>query len=296
MPIAVANMTLPTNISSEVAIEWLELLARKGLEWGHEGWGGHGGGSYLTYVNPLPRYANLSDDTVEMAAKSMRDATDFVLTHRGVSLVEVLPSWSDGWAKYIKPQGKGVGTMRVLGGRLWPQSLFETGKGREAVIGFTRSIFERGIDPRSTYIPIDSPFLVPGSSVGYDTNTSTHPAWYSSLWNYGAGLNIPWNSSYGERLQALVNITKINEMAKGVIGTHSGAYVHETNPFTRDWKDSFWGSNYPRLLDIKKTYDPDMLLSCWKCVGFEDSDVDSRMFECQGKLQSAILGNNTKSL
>ncbi|KQR78517.1 hypothetical protein ASG35_08800 [Burkholderia sp. Leaf177] len=38
-----------------------------------------------------------------------------------------------------------------------------------------------------------------------------------------------------------------------------GSYVSESDFFERDWQDAFWGVHYPRLLAIKKSYDPDGL-------------------------------------
>jgi hypothetical protein len=36
-----------------------------------------------------------------------------------------------------------------------------------------------------------------------------------------------------------------------------------------DWQTSFWGSNYPTLLQIKKEVDPDDVFWCNPCVGNE---------------------------
>jgi Berberine and berberine like len=36
----------------------------------------------------------------------------------------------------------------------------------------------------------------------------------------------------------------------------SGSYVNETDYFEPDWQRSFWGANYPRLLEIKRSGDP----------------------------------------
>ena len=49
----------------------------------------------------------------------------------------------------------------------------------------------------------------------------------------------------------------------------SGSYVNETDYFEPDWQRSFWGTNYPRLLEIKRRYDPDGLFRCHHCVGSE---------------------------
>jgi FAD/FMN-containing dehydrogenase len=49
----------------------------------------------------------------------------------------------------------------------------------------------------------------------------------------------------------------------------SGSYVNEADYFEPDWQRSFWGENYPRLLEIKRKYDPDGLFYCHHCVGSE---------------------------
>lgn len=49
----------------------------------------------------------------------------------------------------------------------------------------------------------------------------------------------------------------------------SGSYVNEADYFEREWQTSFWGSNYPRLLDIKRKYDPDNLFRVHHGVGSE---------------------------
>jgi FAD/FMN-containing dehydrogenase len=49
----------------------------------------------------------------------------------------------------------------------------------------------------------------------------------------------------------------------------AGSYVNETDYFEPDWQQSFWGENYPRLLEIKRKYDPTGLFSCHHCVGSE---------------------------
>jgi FAD/FMN-containing dehydrogenase len=53
------------------------------------------------------------------------------------------------------------------------------------------------------------------------------------------------------------------------ISPRSGSYVNETNFFEEDWKRSFWGDHYPRLVEIKRRYDPDNLFSVHHGVGSE---------------------------
>lgn len=50
----------------------------------------------------------------------------------------------------------------------------------------------------------------------------------------------------------------------------SGSYVNEADYFEQDWQESFWGSNYRRLLDVKHRYDPDNLFRVHHAVGSEE--------------------------
>jgi hypothetical protein len=49
----------------------------------------------------------------------------------------------------------------------------------------------------------------------------------------------------------------------------SGAYLNEADPTEPNWQQAFWGSNYPRLLDLKMKWDPDGVFWCLPCVGSE---------------------------
>ena len=46
-----------------------------------------------------------------------------------------------------------------------------------------------------------------------------------------------------------------------------GSYSNEGNYFERDWQYQFWGNNYPRLLRVKRKYDPTNLFQVHKGVG-----------------------------
>lgn len=49
----------------------------------------------------------------------------------------------------------------------------------------------------------------------------------------------------------------------------SGSYMNETDYFEPDWHRSFWGANYPRLLEIKQAYDPAEVFGVHHGVGSE---------------------------
>jgi FAD/FMN-containing dehydrogenase len=54
----------------------------------------------------------------------------------------------------------------------------------------------------------------------------------------------------------------------------TGSYVAEGNFFDAAWQQSYWGSNYPRLLAVKDRYDPDGLFVVHHGVGSERWSAD----------------------
>ena len=49
-----------------------------------------------------------------------------------------------------------------------------------------------------------------------------------------------------------------------------GMYYNEPDMYAVDWKNEFWYPNYDRLAQIKRSYDPDHVFTCNKCVGWDD--------------------------
>jgi len=58
------------------------------------------------------------------------------------------------------------------------------------------------------------------------------------------------------------------------IAPDAGSYVSESNYFNPTWQDAFWGTNYPRLREVKAKYDPDGLFFVHHGVGSEEWSAD----------------------
>lgn len=53
----------------------------------------------------------------------------------------------------------------------------------------------------------------------------------------------------------------------------SGAYQNEADVYEPNPVDSFWGQeNYAKLVAMKKELDPENVLTCWGCVGWDRTD------------------------
>jgi FAD/FMN-containing dehydrogenase len=55
---------------------------------------------------------------------------------------------------------------------------------------------------------------------------------------------------------------------------NAGSYVSESNFFERSWQQSFWGSNYAKLQEVKAKYDPMGLFFVHHGVGSEEWSAD----------------------
>ncbi|KAI0023855.1 hypothetical protein F4780DRAFT_769105 [Xylariomycetidae sp. FL0641] len=281
MPVAFADIHMPSNATADDALDWVQLLAEESLAWGRAGWGGHVGGSFVTHFNPLPA---LTADGDAAAKKAFQRTSDFAVARGGTSDIKVFGSFLEAWDAL--PASALGGNVRFVSSRLLPAAQFATAEGIADILAYMRRAQGLGFDPRSFYTPVTTPFVHrPADHADAAARTSTTPAWYGALWHFETSGAFAWNATYDERLRFLTSLTNVTVQAERLAGSNGGSYLNEANPFTPDWQDAFWGDNYAKLLEVKRKYDPERLFKCWKCVGFEEADMDSTRFQCQGKLQ-----------
>lgn len=65
------------------------------------------------------------------------------------------------------------------------------------------------------------------------------------------------------------------------ISPGSGVYLNEADFREPDWRETFYGTNYRRLLSIKKKYDPNRIFYATTAVGSDGWKVDSRGALCK---------------
>lgn len=127
-----------------------------------------------------------------------------------------------------------------------------------------------------------APFNTPDSA----NKTSTHPAWRKTLWHLVYGVSYePGTPDATANLMMLGARAAIDKI-KAPLSVQA-AYVNEADPAEPDWQNVFFGENYGKLLAIKKKWDPDTVLNCYKCVGYL-GDQDP-MYSCYGSNPKASV-------
>ncbi|KAF5343462.1 hypothetical protein D9758_011849 [Tetrapyrgos nigripes] len=247
----------------ENAQQFLKLIVDQTLKWSNEGWGGHMRASGFINVNPLL--------TLEQAKESVQPAVDFALSQNGTAVVEELPSWQAFFSKYVVFVESAIGAPVILGTRLIPVDLFSTEAGKAKFLGVLDNVIAQfNITPGVVYA---TPFLFNHT----EGSTSVTSAWRNSLWHMSYHGQWAYNSSVEEiRAQYELN-SNMTQMLRD-ISPDSGAYLNEADVHEPNHEESFWGDNYPALLDIKRRYDPDGLLDCWQCVGWKG--LEDERYKC----------------
>ncbi|KAI8669916.1 hypothetical protein LRP88_01637 [Fusarium phalaenopsidis] len=114
-------------------------------------------------------------------------------------------------------------------------------------------------------------FLVAGKGVrdakprgGSD---SVNPGWRKSYVHALSGKGFP-AFNYTAKAQAVEELIETWEPMRK-LSPDTGAYINEALKYEPNWQKTFWGSNYKKLLSIKKSVDPKDVLWCVPCVGNE---------------------------
>jgi hypothetical protein len=94
----------------------------------------------------------------------------------------------------------------------------------------------------------------------------------SSIWN-----NMNWNLNLAD--QKLMTNVLIPALDAASPSLPSTSYLNEAEFREPDWQNVFYGSNYERLLDIKKKYDPACVLWARTAVGSDAwlEEADERL-------------------
>lgn len=263
MPFTLAEISFPPTPSNQ--LPFLELLINESVSWAAKGWGGPLGSTYTALVHPGALDLNataLTFSAVTDYARRQQRPSDISSSAPSINFAH-FPNWYSFYKTVIAPTGTtGIGQPNFAIFRVMPKRMQLTPDGQQSLTAFFKSLLDANLQPQILQTPPNLYPYQPGS-------TSVHPAWRDSFWMVGTSLQYAWNASDAERK---ANATLLQQVSKDALAAApDGAnYPNEADPWLPEWQTAFWGANYPRLLQIKKRYDPSGLIGCWKCVGFED--------------------------
>lgn len=265
--------------------KFIALTVQNANKWATEGWGG--------YIAPRAQGAVASGMilmtpklTHAEAVASMKPITDYVASLGNAPLnneVDTSPSFYQAYNTYILPNEEKVGISLTLGSRLIPADVFTNNEAGltnalQKIAGEITAITGTQASPDLRAITYRPPlqFLVTAPSSYPDNDTvpaSITPAWRTATWHVIGGQAFANNAdvaTINNAFQVGHNVAKTLES----VAPDSGAYQNEADVFQTDPTTTFWGSeNYDRLLSIKKEIDPDNLLTCWDCFGWNSADA-----------------------
>lgn len=96
---------------------------------------------------------------------------------------------------------------------------------------------------------------------------AVNPGWRTAIVRPAAELQ--WTGTDRSKLaRRKKDLLKMGESLR-MLGPSMGTYTNEADAYMPNALQAFWGTNYPKLLQIKNRIDPDGVLFCRSCVGSE---------------------------
>ncbi|KAJ7089173.1 FAD-binding domain-containing protein [Mycena belliarum] len=233
-----------------------KVVAENSVRWAEQGFGGYIESFQALYVTPK---LNSTE-----AAATMQPLFDYVKAlapnDPGVQILNLeVPSYGTFYQTFIANSGAPVGENAVVASRLIPAANFASAENRTALVDALMQTLAHvtfGLTLIAT-----TPYNVPD-----DGSTSVTQAWRTAVWHAIAEGGWDGAVPLDEEKSAYSGISAAADFLRAI--TPDGAYQNEADVNEPNHEVSFWGSNYPRLLQIKKKYDPENVLSCWHCVGY----------------------------
>ncbi|KAI1646707.1 FAD-binding domain-containing protein [Daldinia loculata] len=105
------------------------------------------------------------------------------------------------------------------------------------------------------------------------SNSATNPRFRKSTDFTIVGLTVPDGATWAQKEDLQNVLTNIQDAAMRKAGPNGCAYVNEGDPYQRDWQDHFWGSEYAKLLETRKKWDPHGVFYAVSTPGTEDWEV-----------------------
>ncbi|KAH7316747.1 hypothetical protein B0I35DRAFT_503838 [Stachybotrys elegans] len=211
----------------------------------------------IFYMDRMVAPNMTSDELVGFLSPTVEYVKD-----RNISLIEYTTNTYPSYYATQQALGEINFTQYHIGSHFVPSHLVQD-VSDTSVIDTLRFVAEAGGAIAGVFLDASKPPSVPNSA---------HPSWREAalLLVYA----LPYDRyDYDANVQAQKQITelfgpKFEELAPG-----AGSYLNEADLYQPNWQHAFYGSNYKKLLRIKKKYDPDNILFARMGVGSEEWEI-----------------------
>ncbi|KAG9031883.1 hypothetical protein FRB95_002156 [Tulasnella sp. JGI-2019a] len=252
--------------SPALSKEIVTIAAHYALQWAKEGWGGSFGPDRILLTTPslskgeawhsmaplMTLVSKMGDDVVkEKSMTTHHSFLDFVKFYAS----QDIPSLSSEYA---------------VSSRLVNEPVFLSKYGKDDLV--------KAIATAATYVESWTVSLSLPYGFQPTEETSFNPAFYESPWMVYFSESITPTMA---RKQQLLKYSTVGKAANYLrfITPGSGTYYAQADRSDPGYTASFWGKNYNRLVEIKKTRDPKDILRSWQSVGWKGPSSDTR-FTC----------------
>lgn len=161
-----------------------------------------------------------------------------------------------------------VGSQVVLGSRLISRKFLESEAGPDKL---TQVLQKLAPNQGTVFLG----HIVAGGQVAKNgcgrnaIDSAVNPAWRKALTHLVLSRGWENTTPFAEQKEIMRNMTKVEMPLLKALEPDMGAYINEADFNEDGWREVFWGSNYPRLLSIKRKWDPKDVFMCKPCVGSE---------------------------
>ncbi|KAL7952396.1 hypothetical protein V8C34DRAFT_310046 [Trichoderma compactum] len=154
--------------------------------------------------------------------------------------------------------------------RLFPKDVWNDAEGFEKAFQAIRRVSDAGYDLTAFAVAPGNPFNV---------DNAANPALRHNIAFFSTGILLPENPTPAEL--AATQSKVMNDLVQpwrdaAPASKFGGSYLNEGNAKEPNWQQDFFGSNYPRLLSIKRQWDPAGVFYAVAGVGSEDWEVRTK--------------------
>ncbi|MCJ1324512.1 hypothetical protein MMC10_001174 [Thelotrema lepadinum] len=262
-----------------------------------------------TGPNPPTTLQNLTTSPLHTLLSSLQDTT--ILESSTTSYQNQTAFYAA--ASPIQAKHGAVGLSISLSSRLIPTSLFSPRTRQTRLVESFLAALDTTVSPTNSTaaaqlkVELGIYATTPVSTPDVSGETAVNPAWRRGMWHVvGAGgwvqgmspaAVLSTQNAVRRMMEPIIQLVGSVDDSHGEswvsrggrggrgkkrVGLGEGrkrpsrgyAYVNEGDVMEGEWREVFYGRLYERLLAVKRRWDKNGVLGCWKCVGWRDGQEE----------------------